>query len=613
MYLPLHAEPAELRGVWVSTVANIDFPSKPGIPVAQMKREIDTYLDTVKTLGFNAVIFQTRPMGDAMYPSKIYPWSGFLTGKQGQAPAEGFDPLKYWIGGAHQRGLQLHAWCNPYRVTYSSNITKDDLAPDNPAVLHPDWVFEKEGKLYLNPGIPEVRELVTSGLVEIVTNYGVDGVHFDDYFYPARNMDEDAETFKKYGGGFTNIEDWRRNNVDLLVKGIREAVKKANPKVQWGISPAGIWANKGQHPEGSATRGNSTYYAQFADTKKWVKEGWLDYILPQVYWHIGYEIADFKILTDWWADVCEGTNVKLYIGMAAYRVGSTHQDPKVQEAWKSPDELIRQLDYLKTKPGTDGFVMFTMNSLKSGTEVNKALSAYFSGTAEKAADNTKVNKPVYVYLSPSSQNANIGFGNYLSEEWRMNQMAQHLKKHLLEAGVKVLPELPPVTKAQLDDPDYHRPSLRSRLDDSMKRAKELEATEPEALFYHFALHSNAANQRARGAEIFIDPANPKAVAMAECILAAAVAVYHKDNPEEAAAHGSNEKTLKWCRGVKDTGNLIEAQGRNTKNGMLIEFCFHDEERDSKWILRCIAEGEKEGGTNPLAKAVSDAIVEFVNR
>ena len=225
----------------------------------------------------------------------------------------------------------------------------------------------------------------------------------------------------------------------------------------------------------------------------------------------------------------------------------------------------------------------------------------------------KVNKSVYIYLSPSSQDKNIGFGEYLSEEYRMNQLAQHLKKHLLEAGVKVLPELPPVTKAQLDDPNYNRIPLRTRLEDSMKRAKELEKTEPDALFYHIALHTNAFNKQVRGAEVFIDPANPAAVALAEHLLAVSVALYHKDNPAEAAKHGNNDKARRLCRGVKDTGKLIEAQGRNTKNGMLFEFCFHDEEHDSKWMLRCIAEGEKEDGTNPLAKALVDALVEFVNR
>lgn len=610
----VHAEDG-LRAVWVSTVGNIDFPSKPGIPVEQMKKEADTFLDTVEDLGFKAVFFQTRPMGDAMYPSKIYPWSGHLTGKQGKAPEENFDPLKYWVDGAHKRGLQLHAWCNPYRVTTGGRHTLETLDPNNPAVLHPEWTFQKGGKVYLNPGIPEVRELVISGLVEIVSNYEVDGVHFDDYFYPEGIKDEDAETFKKYGAGFEKIEDWRRNNIDLLIQEIQKAVKKANPKTAWGISPAGIWANKPGHPEGSATRGNSTYFNQFADTRKWVKEEWIDYIVPQIYWHIGFEIADFKTLVDWWSEVVDGTNVKLYIGMAAYRV-----DPQSKtEQWKSPEELVRQLDYLKTKKQVAGFVMFTMHDLKKGTAVSSTLSDYFNAKDSpkpRSTGSSKVNKKAYIYLSPSSQNRNIGFGEYLSEEYRMNQLARQMVKHLKESGITVLPEFPPITKELLDSEEYDRPSLRSRLDESMRIAKELEKTEPGAPFYHIALHTNASGsgsgRKARGVETFVDPSNPQSVAIGECILRAAVAQYYKDNPDQAERYADNPKYLEFSRGVKDTGRLIEAQGVNTKNGTLIELGFHDEENDSKWMLRCIAEGEKEGGVNPLAKAMCDAIVEFIN-
>ena len=619
MCFPIQAETTEMRGVWVTTVGNLDWPSRPGIPVTQMKQEADAYLDTVKALGFNTIILQVRPMGDAIYPSEIFPWSHFLTGRQGQAPADGFDPLRYWIDGAHERGLRLHAWGNPYRVTNNPRIARTDLDPNNPAILNPEWVYEREGRLFLDPGIPAVRNLIVSGVVEIVKNYNVDGVDFDDYFYPARHMDEDAETFKKYGGGFTCIEDWRRNNVDLLIKEIHEAVKAANPNVLWGISPAGIWANKGndparaQHPEGSATRGNSTYFNLFADTKKWIEEGWLDYVVPQIYWHIGFEIADFITLTDWWADVAEGTDVKLYIGLAPYRISPNAP----VEAWRSPEELIRQLDYLKTKQRVDGFVMFRMRHINTGTATHDALLEYFGNAKNEVRGSSRVNRPLYIYLSPSSQNRNIGFGEYLSEEYRMNQLAQHLKRHLLEAGVNVLPDLPPVTKAQLDDPNFNRPSLRSRLNESMRMARELERTQPDALFFHFALHSNAAGAansgRARGVLVLVDPTNPLSTAMAEHVLAAVVALYHKDNPEVAARLAGNERALRLSRGVRDTGNLIEAQGRNTKNGMLFEFAFHDNEYDSKWILRNIAEGEKEDGVNPLAKVVADAIVEFVNQ
>jgi len=615
----VQAEPMEFCGVWVTTVGNGDWPTRQGLSVEQMKREADTYLDVAKELGFNAIFLQSRPMGDAMYPSKIFPWSHFLTGKQGQAPADEFDPLRYWIDGAHQRGMQLHAWCNPYRVTHGRS-TKNDLDPKNPAVLNPEWLIEREGRPYLNPGLPEVRKLVTDGLVEIVTNYkDIDGVHFDDYFYPEGIKDEDAETFKKYGGDFQDVKDWRRNNVDLLVKGINDAVKKANPKAQWGISPSGIWANKGddparlQHPEGSATRGNSHHFAMYADTRKWVQEGWLDYLVPQIYWHIGFNVADFKTLADWWNDVAKGTKAKIYIGLASYRVNPNSQT----EAWRTPDELGRQLDYLKTKPNIGGFVFFTMRNFNRGTAVNKAMMEYFG----KSALGQKANKSVYVYLSPSSQNNNIGFGEYLSEEFRMNQLAQHMKRHLLEAGVKVLPDLPPVTKAQLDDPNYNRVSLRDRMNDSMRRAKALEQTEPDALFYHIALHTNAAPSasrgQVRGAEVFADVNNsPAAVPLAEHLLAASVALYHKDNPEVVEKYANvRSYSKRLSRGVKDTvaANLGEARATNTKNGMLFEFCFHDEEHDSKWILRYIEEGEKEGGTNPLAKVLSDALVEHVNQ
>lgn len=234
-------------------------------------------------------------------------------------------------------------------------------------------------------------------------------------------------------------------------------------------------------------------------------------------------------------------------------------------------------------------------------------------TADKTPlPDVKVNKTSYIYISPSSQNRNIGYGDYLSEEYRMNQFAQHLKKYLLEAGVKVLPELKSITKKQLDDPNFDRPSLRSRLDQSMAMAKELEKTEPNAPFYHVALHTNAFRGETRGVEIFIDPANPKSVAMGTDILEAVVALYHEDNPEEAETH-KDEKSKKFCRGVKDTGKLIEAQGKNTKNGMLIEMGFHDHKVDSQWMMDHIAEGDKPGGVNRIAKAMANAIIEHINK
>ena len=298
------------RGVWVSTVGNIDYPSKPGLSADRLRAEADALLDRAAELRLTAVVLQVRPMGDALYRSKISPASSFVSGKQGVAPDGDFDPLAYWVDGAHRRGLQLHAWVHPYRVTTGAAQRKN-LAETNPAVLHPEWTFERDGKVYLNPGIAEVRRLVIAGMVEIVENYDVDGIHIDDYFYPARDMTEDLETFRRFPRDFHDVEDWRRDNVDILIRDAGKAIRAARPGVVWGVSPAGIWANKSSHPLGSDTRGNQCYFNLYADVRHWVKSEWIDYVTPQIYWHIGFEIAEFKTLVDWWSDVAEGTDVLL--------------------------------------------------------------------------------------------------------------------------------------------------------------------------------------------------------------------------------------------------------------------------------------------------------------
>ncbi len=360
-----------LHGVWVSTVSNIDFPSKPGLSASEMRAETDALLDRFVELRLNAVFLQVRPMGDAYYPSEIYPWSSFLSGEQGKAPDESFDALGYWVKSAHERGIQLHAWVNPYRVTVGGKEL-NDLAENNPARQHPDWTFKHGERYYLNPGIPEVRDLVIRGMVEIATNYEVDGIHMDDYFYPERNITEDTETFAKYNDGIEDIEDWRRHNVDLLIEAAGKAIHEARPGCAWGISPAGIWANKSSNPLGSETRGNQCYYNLYADVRGWIKKEWIDYVVPQIYWHIGFEIADFKILTDWWSDVVKDVNVKLYIGTAAYRV-----DPQSKtESWRDPNELTRQLKYMSKSPEVDGQVFFTANSLATGKPASEPIERY---------------------------------------------------------------------------------------------------------------------------------------------------------------------------------------------------------------------------------------------
>ena len=359
----------EFRGVWVSTVSNIDFPSKPGISVAEMKAETDSIIARTVEIGLNAIILQVRPTTDAMYKSAIFPWSRYLTGEQGKAPEGDFDPLAYWIEKCHAANLEIHAWINPYRVAHMSQQMQslDELAPNNPARLNPDWVVKYEGKdytgaWYFDPGIPEVRKLIVDGAAEIVNNYDLDGFHIDDYFYPGMDFD-DEKTYQKYGNGMEKA-DWRRECVSELIREFHEVSKKAGK--HFGVSPSGIWLNKSSDPRGSDTKGGEHYKSLYADTYKWIKEGWMDYMVPQIYWHIGFEIADYKVLAPWWADVCKDTGVDLYIGMAAYR--ATNKDKPEFDG-----EMTRQLQFNKDMGDHEGHVYFTYKSLLGhvGDEIKK--------------------------------------------------------------------------------------------------------------------------------------------------------------------------------------------------------------------------------------------------
>lgn len=351
---PVDAAEADFRAVWVSSVVNLDYPSSPTTDPAKLKAEVDGILDNCVSWGLNAVILQVRPSSDSLYPSAIYPWSKYLTGAQGRAPVNNFDPLAYWLEAAHARGLELHAWINPYRAAMSETDF-NSLADSHPAKTHPDWVKLYDGKYYFDPGIPAVRQMVADGVREIVDNYGVDGIHLDDYFYPAAAFPDD-DTFAAYNsGGFTNKLDWRRNNNDLLIQELHRIVKQSGKT--FGVSPAGIWANQSSHPLGSATAGSQTYSVACADTYKWVKEGWLDYICPQIYWYIGYTIADYEVLAYWWADVVRGTGVKLYIGMADYRTGG-------EGGWAGIQAMVDSAALNRKIPEITGEVHFRYGSLR---------------------------------------------------------------------------------------------------------------------------------------------------------------------------------------------------------------------------------------------------------
>lgn len=374
---PNTPEKTDLRGVWVSTVVNIDYPTKATVDAEVLKSEALRILDNAKDMGMNAVFLQVRPCSDAIYKSNYFPWSKYLTGTQGLAPADNFDPLAFWITEAHKRGIELHAWLNPYRVTKQSGKEPahdlTSLAPNNPAILHPDWIIKHtDGNIYYNPGIPEVRKLVIDGIKEIIQNYDVDGIHFDDYFYPGMSF-ADATTYKMYGAGYTNINDWRRANVDILIRDLSQAIKAESKDVSFGISPFGIWANKTTNPLGSDTKGNQSFSSHYADTRKWVKEGWLDYIAPQIYWNIGYTVADYSKIVSWWENVVKDTGVELYIGQAAYK----SNNGTLTNAWYGVAEIEKQLQLNAKSKEVDGSIFFSYKSFVDRPSLRAVVKGFY--------------------------------------------------------------------------------------------------------------------------------------------------------------------------------------------------------------------------------------------
>ena len=360
-------EKKDFRAVWVSTVYRLDYPSQATTDPAVLKADADKILKNCADMGMTAVILQVRPSADALYPSSYYPWSKYLTGTQGTAPKNGFDPLAYWVEEAHKLGLELHAWINPFRITKGGQGEFDSLTADHPAKVHPDWVVQYENNFYFNPGLPEVREYIVQGAEELARNYDIDGIHLDDYFYPGSGFD-DAAAYARYGSGFSDSGDWRRDNVNQLVKELGERLHTIDPDLSYGISPSGVWADKSSLPEGSNTTGGyESYYASYADSRKWVKEEWIDYICPQVYWYIGHKSMDYATIVSWWADVVKGTGVSLYIGMADYQAGNT--DPN--SAWYGTVAIEQQLAYNQKISQVTGEVHFRYQFLVGDNGLNE--------------------------------------------------------------------------------------------------------------------------------------------------------------------------------------------------------------------------------------------------
>lgn len=323
----------EFRGAWIHTVHQGQYAK---MTTEENKAYLRDILDKLKAAGCNAVVFQVRPSADALYPSEFEPWSRFLTGKAGVAPTPMWDPLQFMIDESHARGMELHAWLNPYRVTTSKN---EKLPSNHIYSKHPERFVTYDGKLYFDPGLPENREFIEDVVKDIVTRYNVDAIHMDDYFYPypVKGVEfPDGKSFAKYGEGMER-GDWRRHNVNLLIEGLHEVIAETKPWVRLGISPFGIWRNKKSDPRGSDTNGLENYDGLYADVLLWTEKGWVDYMLPQLYWELEKKVASSEKLAYWWNDNANGRH--MYIGQD---VNKTMNMPDLAPS-KNPTQLDHKI------------------------------------------------------------------------------------------------------------------------------------------------------------------------------------------------------------------------------------------------------------------------------
>jgi uncharacterized lipoprotein YddW (UPF0748 family) len=394
----------EFRGVWIASVANIDWPSRPDLSTERQRDEFRYILNQHKKNGMNAVIVQIRPSADAFYRSSYEPWSEWLTGDNGKIPDPEYDPLTFMVEEAHERCMEFHAWLNPYRAIFDANkfyrdtahihldtlkhLIKDLIESDSSNTSgqltgkqygdllqllgvdtslliykHPDWFLQYGNKIYFDPGIPEVQKHITHVVRDIVARYDIDAIHMDDYFYPYKIAGvefPDSVSFRKYGSTYTaEYKDfWRRENVNEIVKMINETIKGEKPYVKFGISPFGVWRNASVDPLGSATQAGQTNYDDlYADIIKWQKEKWIDYVIPQIYWYRGFDLADYEVLAKWWNDNHYG--VQIYIGQGLYRVDENSSI----ESWRNPYEIPEQIELNRSLPNILGSCFFSSKSM----------------------------------------------------------------------------------------------------------------------------------------------------------------------------------------------------------------------------------------------------------
>lgn len=338
----------EFRGAWLHIIGQSQYQDLQRRGSEKLKEYITDQIDRLHRAGCNAVIFQVRPCADAAYVSDIESWSSWITGKRGKAPAPMWDPLGFAIEEAHKRGMELHAWLNPYRVTSSP---KEVLPSDHISKLHPERFFRYDGKVFFDPAYPENREYICDVVRDITKRYDIDAIHIDDYFYPypvaGKSIPDDA-SFKKFGSG-ANRADWRRHNVDMLIEQMHSAIKETKPWVRFGVSPFGIWRNKKTDPRGSDSNGLQNYDGLYADVLLWARNGWVDYLAPQLYWTLDFKAAPSRHLAHWWNDNSEG--VDIYIGQDVQRT-MTNADTKTGDK----NELATKVRLSRDLPNIKGNV-----------------------------------------------------------------------------------------------------------------------------------------------------------------------------------------------------------------------------------------------------------------
>lgn len=352
------ASEPELRAVWVATVARIDFPA--GNIESVQKEEYIAYLDLFEKYNINTVVFQIRPCSDSFYPSDLEPWSQYITGTQGKDP--GYDVLGWLIEETHNRGMEFHAWMNPYRVSKSASTWSSVGAANHPAKLHPDWTITYNSELLYRPACEEVKQLLVDVIDDVITKYDVDGIHFDDYFYPYPHSGEtynDAADYAAYGAAYSCVEDFRRAQVDDVIERIHNLIVSKKPGVVFSIAPFGIWRNKANDPQGSDSYGLQNYDDLYADVRKWCQEGWIDLIAPQLYNATNNWAMNYLTMANWW-----NTNTfkaKYAIGHGVYRFGVEAEG----ELYQSADELTRQFDCARSLSNCIGGILYNATALKT--------------------------------------------------------------------------------------------------------------------------------------------------------------------------------------------------------------------------------------------------------